>query len=426
MSSVSNRLLWPAVIVGLVSGVVLGAMVVLGVQAMLPGPTAEEAGGPPEQGGPPPASVRVAQVQMQTLQHRVAVVGRLQEVRRVTVTAEVEGKITDLAVDEGDRVTGGETKLAQIDEVWANLNLKSAQASVAAAQAELDQAKSDLDQLERLSKAGSAKAKEVEDQRTLVAANQARFESAIAQRDRAETEAQRAAIVAPFDGAVSQTLIEVGQWVDPGDGVVEMISIGEIDAVVDVPERFVNGLQVGDEVEVKIESIGHEVVGQIVSVRPDGMNASRTFPVKIRLPDHEGQLRAGMSVVAQVPISRKGEFITVPRDAVLFGASGAAVWYAAQMGGPMPAALPEPVNVLFGAGERYAVEPLPGGEYPALNQGTRVVIEGAERLFPTQPLSIMNPADTDAAPTADEASPQTPAPPQDTETAVAPDPTLGA
>lgn len=426
MSSVPNRLLWPAVIVGLVAGGVLGALGVVGVQAMRSGPVAEEAGGPPEQDGPPPASVRVAQVQMQTLQHRVAVVGRLQEVRRVTVTAEVEGKITDLAVDEGDRVTGGETKLAQIDEVWANLKLKAAQADVAAAQAELDQAKSDLDQLERLSKAGSAKAKEVDDQRTLVAANQARLESAIAQRDRAETETQRAAIVAPFDGAVSRTLIEVGQWVDPGDGVVEMISIGEIDALVDVPERFVNALEVGDEVEVKIDSIGHEVVGQIVSVRPDGTNASRTFPVKIRLPDHEGQLRAGMSVVAQVPISRQGEFITVPRDAVLFGASGAAVWYAAQMGGPLPAALPEPVNVLFGAGERYAVEPLPGGQHPALNQGTQVVIEGAERLFPTQPLSIMNPPEGGEAPVADDAPSESPAEPQDTETAVAPDPKPGA
>ena len=430
MSSSSNRLLWPAVGVGLVSGVVFGALLVLGVQAMRPDPSEQEAGGPPEEGGPPPAAVRVAQVEMQTLQHRVAVVGRLEEVRRVTVTAEVEGKITELAVDEGDRVAGRETKLAQIDEVWANLNLKAAEADVAAARAELDQAKSDLDQLERLSQAGSAKAKEVDDQRTLVAANQAGLDAALAARDRAQTSAERATIVAPFDGAVSRTLIEVGQWVDPGDGVVEMISVGEIDAVVDVPERFVNALQVGDQVEVKIESVDHEVVGLIVSVRPDGTTASRTFPVKIRLPDHEGKLRAGMSVVAQVPISREGEFITVPRDAVLFSAGGASVWYAAQMGGPMPAALPEPVEVLFGHGDRYAVEPLPGGQFPALNQGTDVVIEGAERLFPTQPLSIMNAAASSGPPAVDAPMPETPAtlpkPDSDSETAVAPDLAPGA
>ncbi|MBB6428588.1 efflux RND transporter periplasmic adaptor subunit [Algisphaera agarilytica] len=420
MSAESNRLLVPAVAIGLAAGIVVGALGVFVAGAVRGQVAAEEAGGPLEMEGSPPASVRVGQVEMQTLQNRVAVVGRLQEVRRVTVTAEVEGKITELAVDEGDRVVGQETKLAQIDEVWAELRLKAATADLAAAQAELDQAQSDLEQLERLSNAGSAKAKEVDDQRTLVAANLARLDAAIADRDRAQTESQRAAIVAPFDGAVSQTLIEVGQWVDPGDGVVEMISIGEIDALVDVPERFVNALNVGDEVEVKIESTGHEVVGQIVSVRPDGTNASRTFPVKIRLPDHDGQLRAGMSVMAQVPISREGEFITVPRDAVLFGGGGAAVWYAAQMGKPEPAALSEPVEVLFGVGDRYAVAPLPGGERPVLSEGTQVVIEGAERLYPTQPLNILNAA-------ADgQASPADPAQPQDTENAVAPDATPGA
>ncbi|MEM9418115.1 MAG: efflux RND transporter periplasmic adaptor subunit [Planctomycetota bacterium] len=423
-ASNSNRLLGPAVAIGLAAGIVVGALGVVGFQAVRGQEGAEEAGGPPQGEGPPPASVRVGQVEMHTLQNRVAVVGRLQEVRRVTVTAEVEGKITDLAVDEGDRVTGQETTLAQIDEVWAELRLKAAAADVAAAQAELDQAESDLEQLERLNNAGSAKAKEVDDQRTLVAANQARLEAAVAERDRAQTESQRAAIVAPFDGAVSQTLIEVGQWVDPGDGVVEMISVGEIDALVDVPERFVNAINVGDEVEVVIDSAGHEVVGQIVSVRPDGTNASRTFPVKIRLPDHDGQLRAGMSVIAQVPITQEGEFITVPRDAVLFSAGGASVWYSAQMGGPMPAALPEPVEVLFGVDDRYAVAPLPGAQYPALTQGTQVVIEGAERLFPTQPLNIMNAA---APPAADEqAPPAEPAQPQDTETAVTPDATPGA
>ena len=181
----------------------------------------------------------------------------------------------------------------------------------------------------------------------------------MAQRDRAQTESQRAAIIAPFDGAVSQTLVEVGQWVDPGDGVIEMISTGEIDAVIDVPEGFVNALNVGDDVEVRVTGINQEVVGKIVSVRPDGTNASRTFPVKIRLPDHGGKLRAGMSVEAQVPISREGEFITVPRDAVLFGPAGSAVWYAAQMGGPTPAAMPEPVEVLFGVGEHSLLNPCP-------------------------------------------------------------------
>lgn len=400
-----NGLLWPAVGAALVSGLIVGALAVVLVTAVI---GEDEAA--PEQGGggdgPPPASVRVGSVDIQTLQHRVPVVGRLEEVRRVTVTAEIEGKVTDLFVNEGDAVAGDETKLAQIDKVWADLRAKSAEANVAAADAELTQSQNDFKQLEQLRKAGSAREKEVEDARTLVAANQARLNGATADRDRAQTEASRAAIVAPFDGAVSRTLVEVGQWVEPGEGVVEMISTGEIDAVVDVPERFVNTFAVGDDVEVVISALDERVIGKIVSVRPDGTNASRTFPVKVRLPDLDTKLRAGMSVVAHLPITREGKFITVPRDAVLFSPAGAAVWYAQNMGGPMPAALSEPVNVLFGVGDRYAVAPLPGGERPALTQDKQVVVEGAERLFPTRPLAIMAEGAAAAEPTpAAEASP---------------------
>ena len=371
--------------------------------------TDDVAGGPPGggAGGPPPASVNTGVVEVQTLRERVSVVGRLEEVRRVTVTAEVEGRIVALAVREGDAVTGGATALASIDRVWADLALRSAQAELAAADAELAQARSDLDQLERLSKANSAKDKEVEDQRTLVAQRSARVDQLTADRDRAAVELERTDVVAPFDGAVSRTLVEVGRWVTPGDGLVEVVSAGEIDAVADVPESVVNRLQRDAEVEVVVDALNQageaRLTGRIVSVRPDGYAASRAFPVKVRLRDPEGRLKPGMSVTANLPVSAEREHVTVPRSAVLFGASGAAVWYAmaagdapgrpdagdgAAPGPPAHMAMSEPVQVLFGVGDRYAVQPLPGARFAALTPGVRVVTEGAERLFPTRPLAL--------------------------------------
>ena len=397
----SQKWVWPALIAALLVGLICGVV----IAGLFAGGGAEEeaaAGGAPQ--GPPPASVKIGVVEMQTLQDRVPVIGRLQEIRRVAVTAEVEGKIVEMAVDEGDKVTGGETVIARIDETWAKLAVTSAEADVAAAEAEVSQSGSDLKQLQQLRDAGSARAKEVEDKQTLVDANRARLAAAKAALDRARTELERATIVAPFDGAVSRKMVEVGQWVDPGAGVIEMISTGEIDAVVDVPERYISEVQIGDQVEVMVEALGQAVVGKVVSVRPDGVNASRTFPVKIRLPDMDQRLRAGLSVVAKVPVSREKQFITVPRDSILFKQSGAEIWYAAEMGGPMPQALSEPVNMLFGVDDRYAVEPLPGAPRPALQQGTKVVIEGADRLFPTQPLNIVNPDSADQPPAGSDAA----------------------
>ena len=165
-------------------------------------------------------------------------------------------------------------------------------------------------------------AKEVEDQRTMVAGNRARLDSAVAARDRAETEVQRTEVVAPFDGAVSQKMAEVGQWVAPGDAVVEMVSTGEIDAVFDLPERYVAGLSMGDAVGVRVEALEADLTGEVVAIRPDAATASRTFPVKVRIDDPGEQLRPGMSVVAQVPVAERKSVATVPRDAVLQTAGG--------------------------------------------------------------------------------------------------------
>ena len=451
--------LWVLIVVG-VGCLVLGAGA--GYLFAPRGTGGAEAGAAPGggPGGPPPAQVRVGTVEVKELQNRVPVIGRLQEVRRVTVTAEVEGRVVGVAVDQGSKVTGGETTLANVDRTLMDLAEQSADAAVAEAQANLKQSRTDLEQLTKLREANSAMAKEVEDQRTAVAGNEARLAAAVAAQERARTEAQRTTVVAPFDGAVTQKLAEVGQWVTPGDPVVEMISTGEIDAVIDLPERYVAGLSMGDEIGVRVEVLKADLTGRVVAIRPDAMTASRTFPVKVRIDDPGDQLRPGMSVVAHVPVSEMKMFATVPRDAVLQTAGGAVVWYAmdpSAMGGPSadsapggpppggagepasdggdgntpqaggagvasapgsgsagggasgaggaaasgagPMAMSEPVNVLFGVGgDRYAVEPLPGAQGPpALTEGTPVVIEGAERLFPTQPLILLNDTPADAA-----------------------------
>lgn len=392
---------WLALAGGLFFGAVGCALVmrfVLGWGAMAPeAPAARGPGG--AAGGPPPGRVNTGRVEVATLRERVSLVGQLEEVRRVTVTAEVEGRVVALAVRAGDEVVGGKTAIASIDRVWADLALRSAQAELAAAQADLDQGRSNLDQLERLAKASSAKDKEVNDQRTLVAQRSAQVDQLTADRDRAVVELERTEVTAPFDGVVSRTLVEVGRWVTPGDGVAQVVSRGEIDAVVDVPEAVVNQLVRDAPVEVVIDALGGAggmtLKGLIVSIRPDGYNASRTFPVKVRLSDPEGRLKPGMSVTAHLPVAAEREHVTVPRSAVLFGPAGAVVWYAmAAQGGdvdgpPSYMAMSEPVRVLFGVGDRYAVQPLPGAPFPALTAGTQVVTEGAERLFPTRPLMLL-------------------------------------
>lgn len=393
----SPRSPWAAVLVAVVLAALAGAGV---TYWLMPSPPAQGGGAPGGgpgggggEGGPPPATVRLATAESALVRRKTRIIGQLEPVRRATIAAEVAGRVVEANIDEGDAIDRGETVLARIDDAFIRLDLAAAEADVAAAEATLAQSESDLAELEALAAANSATPKEVTDQRAEVKADRAALRSAEAARDRATEELARLAVVAPFDGVVTEKLTEVGQWLSPGAPVAEAISRGRIDAVVDVPERFVNALSVGQRVDVVVEPLGERFTGEVAEINPRGAEAARTFPVAIRMSDRDGLLKPGMSVTAEVPLSDEIEMLTVPRDAVLFSEQGARVWAAVAMGEGPPQAFPMPVEVRFGAGASFAVEPKPVAMGRPLSPGDRVVIEGAERLFPTQPLQEMVPSD---------------------------------
>ena len=368
--------------------------------------------GPP-QGGPPPALVRVAEATSQELQRRWDVTGRLEEIRRVNVSAEQEGRLVALNAEEGRTVEGGKTVLAKVEDTWATIALRQtearlseARARVVEAEAQLEQAQRDRTNLEALGKAGSAKPREVDDARTQVAIREALLASAKAtvRAFDAELETRKVAIdkltiVAPFDGVITRKYAEVGQYVTPGSNIAQIVSRGQVDAVVSVPEKIINEVSIDRPVDVLIDATKAVVTGKVVAIVPDSVTSARTFPVKIRVDDEDGRFKPGMSVTARVPTGELQAMLTVPRDAVLVGRGGGTVWVVADR-----KAFPVPVSVDFGVEDRYVVRVKPGYTGPPLRSGSQVVIEGAERLyFPGRDVNFMD-DQADSAPAAQPAA----------------------
>lgn len=367
--------------------------------------TTAAAAASPKPMAPPPAKVRVDLTDQRELRSRWSVIGRLHEVRRSVVASEVEGKIISMEVEAGDAVTAGETVLARIDQVWgrnalvrAEAALTEAKANLAQSQAQVVKSRSDFDKLDELLKLNATQPREYEQAKALydadvarVAAAEAGIRVAEADRDLAQYEVDRLVITAPFDGTVVNKMIEVGEWADKGAPVAEIVSRGSIDAVIDVPERLINHLRIQDSIEVFIEALGLHRRGAITQIVPMGETASRTFPVKIRLDDQQGELKAGMSVVASIPTSRKITAVTIPRDALIRTPGESFVWLAVMVkNGSPPIAVKAPVKVLFGHEDRYVVEDLHTST-KTLAAEMAVVIEGGQSiLFPGQPLMILN------------------------------------
>lgn len=355
-------------------------------------------------GGPPPALIRVGDVSQQELQPRVTLIGRFRELKRVVVGSGQQGRVVFMPIEEGDEVTGpdpatgAKTILARIDPTFSNIEKAATAARLLEAQAEEAEAKANLELATRdrvfydeLEKTKSAKPREVDNARSAEKAMQAKLErakaavlTALQEVERVKEELIRYEVVAPFDGVVVRKWMEHGQWVQKGASVVELISRGKVDAVVDVPERYINSLYKDEDIEMMVDALNITVTGKIQAIVPDGIGAARTFPVKIRLDDLKGKLKPGMSVTAWIPTGEKTATLTVPRDAVLTSSSGSVVWTVVD-----GKALRIDVDVLYGTGQQYAVKASRRNVGPPLVPGMKVVIEGGERLmFPGQAVVI--------------------------------------
>lgn len=346
-----------------------------------------------------PANVVIDEARMETVERLRRVTGELRALQRSRLAAREEGQVLTLSVRAGDEVEKGQV-IATLDPVLAELTVASAEAnldalraSVAEQQAEVDRAQFDFDRIESLVERSSASSQEFEDARVDLASAQARYQRAVADvtaaEARLELDRQRLkdmVIRAPFNAKVISTQTDVGQWLSIGDEVCELYAVDSIEAWVDVPESVIERMSsVGESVSVQIPALAGEIQGTITQIVPAVDPMSRLFPVRIAVPNDRNILQPGMSVTAMIPTGAKQEMLTISKDAILRDDAGEFVYMAVpneqQPDSPFKEiAVPVRITRQFAIGDRVAI--MPGGMPP----GARLIVEGNERMFPTQPI----------------------------------------
>ncbi len=352
--------------------------------------------------GAPPSVVRVDPVRQESVQEQRLVTGELRAVQRSRVAGEEAGLVLEIPVEQGEAVKKGgllarlDSNRLEIDLVQVEADRQVALADVAEKQADLDWRQRDLENYRSLSAGGAGKAKELYDAEMQVRIAQAKLESTIRNVDaiaaRAQLLTKRIAdtkIVAPFDGVIVSKHLEEGEWLAVGAPVVEMLSIGSVDAWIDVPQQYADAV-IGKHplVTINVDATGTRIESSELRIVPQVDPKARTFAIVARLSNAEGLLAPGMSITAYVPTGDMADRLTISRDAIMRSPTGAFVYVSRQTDPKAPAsAVPADVQVLFGAGDRMVVNS------PMLQPGDMLVVEGNERLYPTAAI-IPQPVET--------------------------------
>lgn len=358
--------------------------------------------------GQMPATVVLDAATMQHVDQMRRVTGQVRAFQRSTVSSQEEGWVVRLAKRAGEAVEKGDV-LAELDPERLQLSLEQLRADFDAAEAsraerriEAERARRELDRVVGLSEQGIAGEQEVDNAEAALASGEASLRRAESQVLAAragvrfaERRLRDATIRAPFDGRVISTMTEVGEWVEFGGAVAEVLATDRVEVWADVPQQTVRFVeQPGRRVEILVPAA--DFVGESTehAVIPAGDELSRIFPLRIVIDAQDTLLRPGMSADVFVPTGDLEQTLTVHKDAVLRDDAGLFVYmavpYAAPPGSPPEMsdafelmAVPARIERLFGLPGRVAIRP---GSLPP---GARLVTEGNERMYPTQPLVVV-------------------------------------
>lgn len=378
----------------------------------------------------PTMRVRVAEAKLIDAPAAITLVGTVEPLRRSRVSSEIAGIVKEMPARQGDRVEAGGV-LCVLDSVALSHRLGEARARLGAlsarhqewiagtraeelarlkalvdeAAAEHDRWKFEMQRVERLYEGREAHEKEYTDTRSqLIAAEQrkaaaqaayemgvngarketlvhAAFEVAEQQSvvDRLESDLKKTTVRAPFTGFVVHRATEVGEWVNDGGAIVEMVDIDRVLVRVDVPESALVFAKVGAPSRVQVDAAKQAFQGKIRHMIRQGDPRARTFPVEVEVENKDLILAGGMFARVTVPSGPPVSVVVVPKDSVMDrdGIAHVGLVVPGPQGGLV--GLLSPVTV--GADVEDWISITSGNVAP----GTRVVTHGNEALqtFPT-------------------------------------------
>jgi membrane fusion protein, multidrug efflux system len=251
---------------------------------------------------------RVAVIDTNVVPHsrKLILSGRTEAERKVVTFARTNGILQEMKVKRGSRVKKG--------DVIAILSDESREAQVLQAQAAVEQRKVELEAKRRLALTNAFPRLELN-------ALEAQFKAAEAALSAAEAERDRGIITAPWDGVITE-VSEVGTaaCAFAGKEIVQIVGLDPMLAVVEVSERKVANVRVGDTAEVKLVS-GQVREGRIRYVSKSAVPATRTYKIEVELPNADYAIPDGITAEVTIPLSPTPA-TRVPRSALVVSSAG--------------------------------------------------------------------------------------------------------
>lgn len=228
------------------------------------------------------------------------------------------GRITSRNVQAGSSVRQGDI-LMTVNPQDVVQAVNQAQAQASAAQAQLELARTNLSRYQALYEQNAVSAASLDQYQTAYDQAAAQYNQAMAAVQAQQNQLSYTSLTADADGVVSSVSAEVGQVVAAGTPVLTLVHAGEMEAEVHIPENRIQDFSVGKPVTVSFWALQNQRTSGVVrEVSPVADTVSRTYTVRISLPEPPQGLQLGMtaSVMNVSAASGQDSLCTLPLAAI--------------------------------------------------------------------------------------------------------------
>ena len=291
---------------------IVGLLVLIGVLAGIKGLQISQMVANGKQFVPPPETITAFEVHPDSWESLLTSVGSLEAVQGVMVTAELKGKVEDIAFKPGEMVRAGDL-LVQQDISSETAQLRASEASAALA-------KITLERIRKLLTEKTVSQSQYDNA-------DAQYKEAAAQLDTIRSAISKKTIRAPFAGRLGIRLINLGQILNEGDAIVSLQSLDPIFVNFSLPQQQLAQVQPGLTVRMTTDVLpGRVIEGKITAINPAVDAATRNIRVQATAANPQEKLRPGMFVNVAVVLPAQEKVLPIPATAVLYAPYGDSVF----------------------------------------------------------------------------------------------------
>ena len=327
---------------------------------------------------PAPRPVRTVTIEKSEAGVPVVLTGRIEALDEASLGFRLSGRMTERAVNTGDRVGSGQLlgRLEALNELNA---LTAAKANVAAAQAKLTQVRNHFERQQTLLAQGwTTRANFDQAERERLTA-EAQLDASQAQLNSAHDQVDFTELKADAEGIVTAIGAEPGEVVQAGQMIVRLARHGGRDAIFDVPAQVLRSAPTDRALDVHLaDDSSVTATGRVREVAPQADPVTRTFQVKVGLTDPPENMRLGSTVIGTLQTDAV-PMIEIPSSALTEFNGHPAVWIVD----------PKELTVEIRNVDVLRFDPATVTISQGLDTGDVVVTAGVQALHPCQKVRLL-------------------------------------